>query len=95
MSKQVRIAIDAMGGDHGPSVVVPGAALAFRQRPDTLFVMAGDEALLKPLLAAEPDLARATRILHTTVAVRMDDRPSQALRAGRRPGGRGIGTAAV
>lgn len=84
MSKQVRIAIDAMGGDHGPSVIVPGAALALRQRPDTLFVMAGDEALLKPLLAAEPDLARATRILHTTVAVRMDDRPSQALRAGRR-----------
>ncbi|NDA48384.1 MAG: hypothetical protein EBY21_14150, partial [Alphaproteobacteria bacterium] len=28
MGKAVRIALDAMGGDHGPSVVLPGAALA-------------------------------------------------------------------
>lgn len=85
MTKLVRIAIDAMGGDHGPSVVVPGAALALRQWPATEFLMCGDESLLKPLLAREPDLASVTEIVHTTVAIRMDDKPSQALRgSGRR-----------
>ncbi len=85
MTRQVRIAIDAMGGDHGPSVVIPGAALALQRWPETQFLMTGDEALLRPLLAREPDLARATEVLHTTVAIRMDDKPSQALRgAGRR-----------
>ena len=84
MTQQVRIAIDAMGGDHGPAVVIPGAALALRQRPGTRFLLFGDEALLGPLLAAEPELSAASEVVHTSVSVRMDDKPSQALRAGRR-----------
>ena len=84
MTDQVRIAIDAMGGDHGPSVVVPGAALALRERPGTRFLLVGDEGQIRPLLAREPALAAASEVIHTTVAVRMDDKPSQALRAGRR-----------
>ena len=84
MSEAVRIAIDAMGGDHGPSVVVPGAALALRERPRTRFLLVGDEAQIAPLLAREPALAAASEVVHTTVAVRMDDKPSQALRSGRR-----------
>ena len=84
MSQTVRIAIDAMGGDHGPSVVVPGAALALRERPGTRFLLVGDEAQIGPLLAREPALASASEVVHTTVAVRMDDKPSQALRSGRR-----------
>ncbi len=84
MTQQVRIAIDAMGGDHGPAVVIPGAALALRQRPGTRFLLFGDEALLRPLLAGEPELSAASEVVHTAVSVRMDDKPSQALRAGRR-----------
>ena len=84
MSETVRIAIDAMGGDHGPSVVVPGAALALRERPGSRFLLVGDEAQIGPLLAREPALAAASEVVHTTVAVRMDDKPSQALRSGRR-----------
>jgi glycerol-3-phosphate acyltransferase PlsX len=84
MTRQVRIAVDAMGGDHGPSVVVPGAALALKKRPATRFLMCGDEAQLAPLLAGYPELARATKVIHTTVSIRMDDKPSQALRTGRR-----------
>ena len=84
MSETVRIAIDAMGGDHGPSVVVPGAALALRERPGTRFLLVGDEAQIGPLLAREPELASASEVVHTNVAVRMDDKPSQALRSGRR-----------
>ncbi|HLL27407.1 MAG TPA: phosphate acyltransferase PlsX [Xanthobacteraceae bacterium] len=84
MPKPVRIALDAMGGDHGPSVVVPGAAIALERHPETEMIFVGDEAVIAPLLAAHPDLKAASAIIHTDVAVRMDDKPSQALRQGRR-----------
>ncbi len=84
MSKPVRIALDAMGGDHGPSVVVPGAALALERRPDLTFVMAGDRAVVGPLLDRHPGLKAATTLQHAEVSIRMDDKPSQALRSGRR-----------
>ena len=83
MPQKVRIALDAMGGDHGPSVVVPGAALALAQHPDSKFILFGDQAEIEPLLAAQPRLKAACRLVHTDVAVRMDDKPSQALRNGR------------
>lgn len=84
MSKPVRIALDAMGGDHGPSTVVPGAALALQRRPEIEYVMFGDEAKVGPLLEAHPALKARTRLVHTDVAVQMDDKPSQALRRTRR-----------
>jgi glycerol-3-phosphate acyltransferase PlsX len=83
MPQKVRIALDAMGGDHGPSVVVPGADLALAQHPDSTFILFGDRAKIEPLLAAHPRLRDASRLVHTEVAVRMDDKPSQALRNGR------------
>ncbi|GBU17159.1 MULTISPECIES: phosphate acyltransferase PlsX [Methylobacterium] len=83
MSQRVRISLDAMGGDHGPSVVVPGAAIARERHPDLTFLMFGDEAVIAPLVAAEPRLKDAVEIRHTTVAVAMDDKPSQAVRQGR------------
>jgi phosphate acyltransferase len=84
MPKPVRIALDAMGGDHGPSVVVPGAAIALARHPDSKIVLVGDEAVISPLLNRHPELKAATTLVHTDVAVRMDDKPSQALRHGRR-----------
>ena len=83
MPQKVRIALDAMGGDHGPSVVVPGAAVALAQHPDASFILFGDQAKIEPLLAAHPELKDACRLVHTDVAVRMEDKPSQALRNGR------------
>ena len=83
MSKTIRIALDAMGGDHGPSVVVPGADLALARHPDATFVLVGDRAKIEPLLEAHPRLKASARLVHTDVAVRMDDKPSQALRNGR------------
>jgi glycerol-3-phosphate acyltransferase PlsX len=83
MPKKVRIALDAMGGDHGASVVLPGAALALERHPDTEFLLFGNSAAIAPLLDARPKLAAASRIIHTDVAIRMADKPSQALRQGR------------
>lgn len=84
MNKPVRVAFDAMGGDFGPEVIVPGAARALRQRPDLQFLFFGDAARIRPLLEAEPGLSAVSTVRHTDVAVRMDAKPSQALRFGRR-----------
>jgi glycerol-3-phosphate acyltransferase PlsX len=83
MSDKVRIALDAMGGDHGPSVVVAGADLALARHPETEFLFFGNAALVAPLLDSRPALKAASRLIHTDVAVRMEDKPSQALRYGR------------
>src|SRR5687767_3895392 len=83
MPKPVRISLDAMGGDHGPSVVIPGAALALERHSDIRFLMFGDEAVVAPLLNAYPKLKEATEIHHTTMAIAMDEKPSQAIRVGR------------
>ncbi len=83
MAQKVRIALDAMGGDVGPTVVVPGADLSLARRPDTEFIFYGDEAVVAPLVEQRPRLKAASRIVHTDVVVRMDAKPSQALRQGR------------
>jgi glycerol-3-phosphate acyltransferase PlsX len=83
MPQKVRIALDAMGGDHGAPVVVAGADISLERHPDTEFVIIGNQAVLEPLLVNRPALRAASRIVHTDVAVRMDDKPSQALRHGR------------
>ena len=83
MPQKIRIALDAMGGDHGPAVVVDGAELALARHPECEFLFFGDASLVAPLLAARPALKAASRLFHTEVAVRMEDKPSQALRYGR------------
>ena len=84
MSNDVRIALDAMGGDHGPGVIAPGAAMALRRNPDLRFLMFGDEATVRAAVEPHPELAARTTIIHAPVSIRMDDKPSQALRKGRR-----------
>jgi phosphate acyltransferase len=83
MTKHFTIALDAMGGDHGPDTVVPGAALAAERHPGFKFLLFGDETKIAPLLARHPKLKGVATIHHTDVAVAMDDKPSQALRRGR------------
>src|SRR5437588_6983272 len=83
MPHKVRIALDAMGGDHGAAVIVPGAELSLGRHPDIEFLLFGDRAAIEPLLAGSARLAAAARVVHTDVAVKMDDKPSQALRKGR------------
>src|SRR5947209_20184652 len=57
MNKPVRIALDALGGDFGPEVVIPGAALALERRPDSHFIFFGQDAVVRPLLDIHPKLA--------------------------------------
>jgi glycerol-3-phosphate acyltransferase PlsX len=83
MPDNVRIALDAMGGDVGPSVVVPGAQLSLDRHHGIQFLLFGDRNLIEPHLAARPQLKAASRVIHTDVAIAMDAKPSQALRQGR------------
>jgi phosphate acyltransferase len=83
MSDKVRIALDAMGGDQGPAVVVAGADLAVMRHPQTEFLFFGNTALIGPLVDARPSVKAASKLIHTDIAVRMEDKPSQALRYGR------------
>jgi len=72
------IALDAMGGDHGPGVVVP-AALKYRDRnPHVELILVGDEKRLGDCLGKAS--RERLRIRHTTQEVAMDESPSKALR---------------
>ncbi|MGQ3671067.1 phosphate acyltransferase PlsX [Xanthobacter sp. TB0136] len=83
MTASVRIALDAMGGDHGPETVLAGAEIALGQHPDISYVLYGDETRVNATLASHPKLAAVSTVIHTDVVVGMDDKPSQALRRGR------------
>lgn len=72
-----------MGGDAGPDVVIPGAALAAVRHPGIRFLLVGDRGRIAPLLERHPTLKARAEIRHTEVAVSMDAKPSQALRQGR------------
>jgi glycerol-3-phosphate acyltransferase PlsX len=84
MPQKVRIALDAMGGDIGASVVIPGAAISLARHPDTEFLLFGDRALIDAELAKHPAMKAVSRVIHTDVAVSGHDKPSQALRRGRK-----------
>ena len=84
MPQKVRIALDAMGGDVGASVVIPGAAISLTRHPDTEFILFGNRAVIEEQLEKYPALKAASRVIHTDVAVSNEDKPSQALRRGRK-----------
>ncbi len=72
-----------MGGDLGPEVVIPGAALAALRHPNVSFILFGDQTKIEELLQQNPKLKAVSEIRHADVHVAMDDKPSQALRRGR------------
>ena len=83
MGAPVTIALDAMGGDHGPSVVIPAAAITAIRHPEARVLLVGDSARIEPELRAHLALAAKSQVVHTDIAVAMDEKPSQALRKGR------------
>jgi len=79
----VRIAIDAMGGDHGASVTVAAAVSFLRAHADVRLLLVGQRAEIDPLLAAAGAVRDRTEIVHTDEVVAMDDPPAMALRGKR------------
>ncbi|MEM9221298.1 MAG: phosphate acyltransferase PlsX [Pseudomonadota bacterium] len=80
----IKLAIDAMGGDEGPKMVLPGLAVVLTRCPQLRFDLYGDEPTLTQMLADMPALREVSQVHHAGVAIPMDAKPSQALRMGRR-----------
>ncbi len=77
----ITIAIDAMGGDYGPSVIIPAVASMVRQREDLKVILVGDQETIHEHLhhnRLQPN--ERIHIQHTTEVVGMDEPPAQALR---------------
>lgn len=81
MTPTPTIAIDAMGGDFGPSVTVPAAAAALsRMNGAARFVFFGDETLIGSEIKKHPGLQVHSRIVHTDKKIASDEKPSAAIR---------------
>ncbi len=73
----IRIAIDAMGGDHAPDAVVKGAIEAAEAWPDATIVLVGDEAKIRPLLGSAP---ATLEVRHADDVIGPDEEPVRAVR---------------
>jgi glycerol-3-phosphate acyltransferase PlsX len=78
-----RIAVDAMGGDSGASVMIAGAARAKRRDKALEFQFFGDETLIRSELAGHPVLGSGVRVIHTPDSIESSEKPSQAIRRAR------------
>ncbi|MBW7899970.1 MAG: phosphate acyltransferase PlsX [Rhodocyclaceae bacterium] len=74
----ITIAIDCMGGDHGPRVTVPAALAAIERHPELSVVLVGREDELRPLLKG--DAGGRVAVRHASEVVAMDESPALALR---------------
>ena len=73
----VSIAVDAMGGDHGPTEIVPGALDHARAHPEDKVLLVGDEATIRSIAG---ELPPNVEIVHASEVVGMDEHPAKALR---------------
>src|SRR5947209_15911464 len=77
----MRVALDAMGGDHAPGPIVAGAVHAVAEHPDLQVVLVGDRAQIEPaLVAAGSSLGERIDLFHCTQTVGMEESPVEALR---------------
>ena len=81
MSRKITIALDAMGGDHGPGVIVPAALDSAEKNPNLHLILVGDGvSLQKELNGAETRFDGRISIKHASQVVEMHESPSKAMR---------------
>jgi len=77
----ITLSIDAMGGDHGLSVIIPASVNALKKHPQLKLILVGNEKLIKQALRQYPEsILNRCEILHAPEVVAMDELPSVALR---------------
>lgn len=77
----MRVAVDAMGGDHGPSVVVRGVLRALREVYSVSKVyLVGDRKILEKELTSNQGFDPRLEIKHASQVLTMEDKPVEALR---------------
>lgn len=74
------IAVDAMGGDSAPDVVLHGLEIAITRHPDIRVLLIGDEVILESRLKAYPKLQKKVTIRHAPEKITMEMKPTSALR---------------
>ena len=74
------LAVDAMGGDHAPGIVIDGVAIAADRHPGARFLLVGDQAKIEPLLAHNKRAAGVCTVRHAPDVVASDAKPTAALR---------------
>src|SRR5262249_48920465 len=77
-SGKIVIALDGMGGDQAPDMVVHGADIARQRYPEATFLLFGDEARLRPLVERTRWLKTACTIIAAPDIVTNDDKPTAA-----------------
>jgi len=75
-SAGVRVAVDAMGGDHGAPEIVPGSLAYARANPRDTVILVGDEPVVRELAGVLP---ANVRIVHAPELIGMDEHPARAL----------------
>jgi len=83
LNASITVALDAMGGDFAPEMVVAGADLARVRYPNVKYIFFGDQSRIEPLLREHKVLQPLVTIHHTDEAIANDAKPSVALRSGR------------
>jgi len=83
MTYQQIIALDAMGGDFGPKVMIPAAANVLNKLQSAKFLIFGDEKQIMPVLDKYPTLKQHSEVHHTEITIKSNDKPSVALRNGK------------
>ncbi len=74
------LAVDAMGGDHAPAVVVEGVAIAADRHPGARFLLVGDQPKIEALLASNKRARAVCTVRHAPDVVASDAKPTAALR---------------
>jgi glycerol-3-phosphate acyltransferase PlsX len=76
----MRIALDAMGGDHGAEPNVAGAVRALAENPALVVTLVGEPSVLEPLVARHSASSERLTIHASDGWVQMDEKPVDALR---------------
>ncbi len=74
------LAVDAMGGDGAPEIVVDGLQITAERHPDARILLVGDETTLRPLLLRARRAARICTVRHAGGTITMQTKPTAALR---------------
>jgi glycerol-3-phosphate acyltransferase PlsX len=74
------LAVDVMGGDNAPEVIINGLFIFHQRCPQCSFILCGNEQVLTPLLTAFPSLKEVCEIVHTDESIKAETKPSHALR---------------
>jgi glycerol-3-phosphate acyltransferase PlsX len=74
------VALDAMGGDYGPSVIVPAALRALKRHDSLHLTLVGNREAIEDHLPRNDARLHRVTVEHASQTVGMDEAPAQALR---------------